>query len=451
MINLNLQKVAQILNAQLIGESVNFSGVSIDTRTLAKGNLYFAIIGTMADGHDFVESAKQAGAVAVVVQRKIEVELPQIIVSNTTLALGVLAHYWRMQFAIPVVGITGSCGKTTTTQMTGAILSQMGMTLVPEGNLNNQWGVPLTLFRLKKQDKFAVIEMGADRPGEIKYLANIVKPTVAIVTNVAPVHLEVSKGIGFGSIEGVFQEKSEIFKALPDNGTAIVNADDHFYSEWRSLLQRHQYISFGYQDAEVTAKNLKADENIRYNFNLVTPRGDIKVKLSSLGRHNIMNALAASAAALALQIPLEKIKVGLANVPTVARRMIRVIAKNDAVLIDDSYNSNLKSVSAVLEMLADHNGLTIAILGDMREIGAQSANFHRQVGEYAKALGIDHLYAYGKEAKMMAVGFGEGAYHFIDADELVAQVLPNLNAKTLVIVKGSLGMKMDYIVKALQQ
>ena len=451
MIKLTLKQVAQLLNAQLIGTDAQFYGVSIDTRTLEKNNLYFAIAGAVADGYDFVVAAQQAGAAAVVVQRKVEIDLPQIIVPDTTLALGTLAHYWRLQFAIPIVGITGSCGETTTTQMTGAILSQMGTTLVPQGNRNNQWGVPLTLFRLQAQHKFAAIEMGADRPGEIKYLAAIVKPTVAIITNVAPVHLEVSKGVGFGSIDGVFQEKSEIFKALADSGTAIVNADDHFYSAWQRLLQQHKTISFGYQNAEVTARNLTANEKMQYAFDLVTPQGEITVELSSLGRHNVMNALAASAAASALQIPLEKIKAGLANVPTVARRMIRLTAKKDAVLIDDSYNSNLKSASAVLEMLADHNGPTIAILGDMREIGAQSANFHRQVGAYAKKLGIDHFYAYGEDAKMMAAGFGAEAHHFINADELVAHVLPHLTAKTLVIVKGSLSMKMDYIVKALQQ
>ncbi len=451
MINLTLRQVVQTLRAEFTGKDANFNGVSIDTRTLKKGNLYFAIVGAVLDGHDFIEAAKQAGAVAVVVQRKVKLNLPQIIVADTTLALGILAHYWRMQFTIPIVGITGSCGKTTTTQMTGAILKQLGKTLIPEGNRNNQWGVPLTLFRLHRHHQFAVIEMGADRPGEIRYLANIVKPTISIITNVAPVHLEVSEGVGFGSIDGVFQEKSEIFKALPPHGIAIVNADDPFYPQWQALLQQQGGISFGYQNGDVTAKNLKSNDNMQYTFNLVSPAGDIAIRLSSLGRHNIVNALAASAAAIALQVPLEQIKLGLANVPTVSRRMIRLAAKKGAVLIDDSYNSNLKSALAVLEMLADHKGPTIAILGDMREIGAQSAKFHRQVGEYAKNLGINHLYAYGTEAKMMAVGFGEGAYHFIDADELIAQVLPNLNAKTLVIVKGSLGMKMDYIVKALEQ
>jgi len=451
MINLSLQHAALILAAQLIGKDQEFTGVSIDTRSLEPGNLYVAIRGTQFDGHDFVAKAQQAGAVAAIVERKIAIDLPQIIVADTTLALGGLAKYWRQQFAIPIVGITGSCGKTTTTQMTGAILSQIAPTLVPQGNHNNQWGVPLTLFHLNHQHHFAVIEMGADRPGEIKYLANIVQPRVAIITNIAPVHLEVKKGIGFGSLQGVFSEKSEIYQALSSDGTAIICADDDFYPQWKKNLSANKCLSFGYHNAQVSAKELQANHNMQYHFILATPLGETEVSLSSIGRHNVVNALAASAATLALGASLSTIKTGLANVPTVARRMIRLRAKKDAVLIDDSYNSNLKSVLAVLDMLADHTGPKIAILGDMLEIGSQSAAFHRQVGEYAKTLGIDHFYAYGKEAEMMAQGFGQDAKYFIDANALVTDVLTLLNAQTMIIVKGSFSMKMDLIVKALQQ
>ena len=452
MITLTLKTTATILNAKLADNSnLEFCGVSIDTRTLQPGNLYVAIQGAALDGHEYVAAAKQAGAVAVVVSHKVEVELPQILVSDTTIALGQLARYWRQQFSFPIVGITGSCGKTTTTQMTGSILGEVGPTLVPDGNRNNQWGVPLTLFRLNAEHRFAVIEMGADRPGEIKYLASIVRPDVAIITNVAPVHLQVSEGVGFGSIDGVFNEKSEIYKALLPSGTAIVCTDDYFYPQWQSLLAKQTVLSFGYKNAAVSATHLQVNANIQYSFTLTTPSGQVDIHLSSLGRHNIVNALAASAAALALEVPLTKIQAGLAHVPTVARRMIRLAAKKGAVLIDDSYNSNLKSALAVLEMLADHKSVTVAIFGDMREIGEQSAAFHRQVGAYAKQLGINHFYAYGTEAQMMAKGFGVGAKHFTDQDALIADVQWHLNQDTLLVVKGSLGMKMDYIVKALQQ
>ena len=452
MITLTLKTTAKILNAQLADTpDIEFSGVSIDTRTLQPENLYVAIQGTTLDGHDFVAAAQRAGAVAAIVRRKIDVEFPQILVADTTIALGQLARYWRQQFSFPIVGITGSCGKTTTTQMTGAILGEVGATLVPDGNRNNQWGVPLTLFRLNAAHRFAVIEMGADRPGEIKYLASIVQPDVAIITNVAPVHLQVSEGVGFGSIEGVFNEKSEIYKALSPSGTAIVCTDDYFYPQWQSLLGNQTVLSFGYKNAAVSATYLQANAKMQYSFTLTTPNGKVDIQLSSLGRHNVVNALAASTAALALKIPLIKIQIGLAHVPTVARRMIRLAAKKDAVLIDDSYNSNLKSALAVLEMLADHKGVTVVIFGDMREIGEQSAVFHQQVGEYAKQLGINHFYAYGMEARMMAKGFGVGAEHFTDQDALIEDVQQYLNQDTLLVVKGSLGMKMDYIVKALQQ
>ena len=451
MISLTLKQVAAILAASLYGVDQEFVGVSIDTRSLKPKNLYIAIQGTHFDGHDFIEQAQQAGAVAAIVDRRLESKLPQIIVTDTTLALGRLAKYWRKQFNIPIVGITGSCGKTTTTQMIGAILSQQGKTLIPQGNLNNQFGVPLTLFNLNQQHCFAVIEMGADRPGEINYLANIVKADVALITNVAPVHLQVAEGVGFGSITGVFAEKSEIYQALAASGIAVVCAADHFYVQWQQILQDKKSISFDDASADIYAKNLRINENMQYGFTLMTPIGAVEIRLSSIGRHNVANALAASAVAIALEFPLTAIKAGLANVPTVARRMIRLAAKKGAVLIDDSYNSNLKSALAVLEMLADHPGTKIAVLGDMREIGEQSALFHYQVGEHAKKIGVDYFYAYGEEAAMMARGFGQGAKHFLAPQLLIADLLELLNEQTMVVVKGSLGMKMDLIVKALQQ
>jgi UDP-N-acetylmuramoyl-tripeptide--D-alanyl-D-alanine ligase len=378
------------------------------------------------------------------------VACPQIIVANTTLALGLLAKYWREQFAIPIVGITGSCGKTTTTQMTGAILRQIGPTLVPIGNKNNQFGVPLTLFNLNAGHQYAVIEMGADRGGEIKYLANIVQPTVSIITLVAPVHLQVTEGIGFGSLDGVYQEKTEIYKVLQDAGIAIVNRDDAFYPKWHELLRDKKVITFGYTpDADVHATDFIANADFRYTFNLMVHDQCVSITLSSLGKHNIMNALAASAAAIALDVPLAAIQAGLSNVPLVARRMNRFNTLEGATIIDDSYNSNLRSAKAIIEMLAEHTGRKIAILGDMREIGTQSAEFHQAIGEYAKAQDIDYLYAFGPESTYTANAFGDKAQHFVEVEPLLQAVKPLLDATTLVIVKGSLGMGMDRIVKGL--
>ena len=349
MIQLEILKTAELISATYNGGDLSYTGVSIDTRSLQAGNLYIAIKGGNLDGHAYLQQAKDAGAVAAIVTSKMPVDIPQLVVADTTLAMGVLAHYWRAQFTLPVVGITGSCGKTTTTRMVVAILQQQGNTLFPSGNQNNQWGVPLTLFKLNTTHQFAVIEMGADRPGEIEYLANIVQADVAVLTNVAPVHLEVEPGIGFGTIAGVYAEKTTIFKALSSDGIAIVNADDDYFSDWQRLLENKPSLSFGDNViADVRATNIQARDDLRYQFNLQTPQGEIAIQLSSLGKHNILNALAASAVGIALNISLENIQQGLVNVEVVARRMVQQRLACGAMLIDDSYNSNVKSAKAVI-------------------------------------------------------------------------------------------------------
>jgi UDP-N-acetylmuramoyl-tripeptide--D-alanyl-D-alanine ligase len=452
MIQVSLKDIANVLNAELHGADVRFHGVSINTRDISANNLFIAIKGATFDGHQFIADAKEAGAVAAVVSCATDIDIPHIVVPDTTLAMGQIAKFWREQVNIPFIGITGSCGKTTTTQMTGAILNQVSATLVPKGNKNNQWGVPITLFRLSAHDQFAVIEMGADRPGEIKYLTEIVQPNVSIITNVAPVHLEVSEGIGFDSIDGVFKEKSEIFRTLSKDGTAIVCADDTYFPQWQQMLSDKKLISFGLSEqANVRATNLQANSNMQYRFDLVTPQGNIAIQLSSLGRHNVVNALAAAAACLAVGVSLEVIQLGLADVPVVSGRMIKMAAKNGAVLIDDSYNSNVRSANAVLDMLHEQAGKTIAILGDMLEMGVAGPAAHRQVGEYAKSLHIDHFFALGEQAKSMAEGFGAEAKHFMTHEALIATVMPLLDEDTILVVKGSFGMSMDKIVIGLKK
>lgn len=451
MIKLDLKKACREVSGKLdTKQNPTFVGVSIDTRTLIEGNLFVAIVGEQLDGHDYLTQAKQAGAVAAIVEKHVDIDLPQIIVKDTTQAIGELAFYWRHQFSIPIVGITGSCGKTTTTRMIAAILSQVGNTLYPDGNKNNQWGVPLTLFRLSEQHQYAVIEMGADRGGEIRYLAHIVRPDIAVLTCVAPVHLVVREGVGFGSIEGVFSEKTEIFRALGEYGFAIVNADDHYYPQWRQMLGSHNQVSFGFSSqANVTAAKLTANDHLQYQFNLVTPKGNIDIQLSSIGKHNVINALAASAVATALDIDIATIKQGLSDVPLVDRRMNRHQLANGAVIIDDSYNSNLKSAKAIIEMLTEHKGNKIAVLGDMAEIGEQSEQFHREVGEYAKQHEIDQLYCFGPESIAMAQAFGDNAQHYKSVDELVLDLSKQLTPKTMVAIKASLSVGIDRVVTAL--
>jgi UDP-N-acetylmuramoyl-tripeptide--D-alanyl-D-alanine ligase len=457
MISLSLSTAQKILNAELIGDDVEFTGVQIDTRLLQAGNLFAALVGEKVDAHDFLDQAKAQGAVAALVSRKVDSDLPQLLVSDVTQALGKLAHYWRKQFKLPVIGITGSCGKTTTTQMLGAICNSAAPSLTPIGNNNNELGVPLTLSRLSTEHKYAVIEMGAKRKGDIDYLAHIVQPTIAIITNIAPVHLEVPGSIGFGTLQGVYLAKSEIYNNLPRNGSgiAIVNADDEFYPAWCQMLRQQKMLTFGFhKDAHVTARNLVANADLQYSFDLVTLEGLVRVQLSSVGRHNVINALAAAAAALSAGISLQHIANGLANVPSMKQRMLRLSAKNGAILIDDSYNANLKSVKAIIDMLAEQNGKKMLIFGDMLEIGAQSPEFHRQIGEYAKQQKIDYFFGFGTEAAYAVKefdqkGFCKSAQHFTDYEKLVAAVTPFLNDNVMVVVKGSNGMKMDRIVVAL--
>ncbi len=452
MIELSVYEAAKALNVEQYGEDVTFTGVSIDTRTILPGNLFVAIKGENFDGHEFINKAEENGAAALLVERKVNSYLPQIIVPSTHMALGELARYWREKFTLPIVGITGSAGKTTTKQMMGAILGQSGNTLIPEGNKNNYYGVPLTLFKLGLEHAYAVIEMGADRPGEISYLANIVQPTVSIITNVAAVHIEVAEGVGFGSVEGVFKEKSQIFANLPSNGFAIINADDAFFPQWQQNLISQNRLSFGLEGfADVTAENLQANTNMQYNFDLITPVGSINLTLSSIGKHNVMNALAASAAAVALNIPLGDIKVGLEAVPLVEKRMVTYAGKKGALIIDDSYNANVKSVPAVMEVLADFPGRSkrIMIFGDMLEIGPTSLTEHFKIGEKAKVLKINYFYTFGTDSYAASQAYGDAAKHFTEQTALINDVLPLLDENTIVVVKGSRGMKMENIVKEL--
>lgn len=454
MIELSLQQAAAITGGHTEGNNVIFKGATIDTRTLTANNLFIALKGELVDGHDFIEKAKSLGAAAALVSRKVPVDIPQLIVKDPVDAMGKLAHYWRQQFTIPFIGITGSCGKTTTSQMTGAILNQLGKTLVPKGNKNNHLGVPLTLFNLGKEHQFAVIEMGANNAGDIRYLASIVKPNVSIITNVAPVHLSVAPGIGFGTLDGIYSEKSEIFDALANEGTAIVCADDAYYPSWKERVKQKKSISFGLQShAYVRAINLTPNDQMQYSFDLVTLAGERHIQLSSLGRHNVVNALAASAAALAVGASLDIIKAGLAAVPTVDGRMIRHRTPEGALLIDDTYNSNVRSAKSVLDMLAEmpenKTGKTIAILGDMLELGDYADTAHREVGAYAKKVGIHHLYAFGSHSAAMADAYGNTAKHFMDVTALVQSLRQELDAQTAMVVKGSHGMHMEKIVEAL--
>jgi UDP-N-acetylmuramoyl-tripeptide--D-alanyl-D-alanine ligase len=454
MITLKLSEIAHILGGQLIGIDTEIIGAHNDTRAIEPGNLYIAVKGENLDGHNFVAEAQKAGAVAALVEHKVNVAIPQVVIKDATIAMGELAKFWREQFAIPVIGITGSVGKTTTRQMVGAILNQLGSTLISEGNKNNFYGVPLTLFRLSADHKFAVIEMGADRPDDIHYLTQIVQPQVATITMVAPVHIEVKHGVGFGSISGVLNEKTQIFSQLSKNGVAVLNADSPYIDFWHEKLTEFKYITFAMHNAaEVTASNLQPNDAMQYQFTLHTPLGETDIQLSALGQHNVSNAICASAVAIAVGAGLDDIKLGLANVPTVARRMIQKRGIHGALIIDDSYNANSVATMAVLDMLNDYkNKKRIMVFGDMRELGAMSNELHSAVGEHAKNLAIDYFFAYGLESKATITAIAKPtAKHFASHEHLVAELKPLLDENTVVVVKGSLGMNMNKVVEQITE
>ncbi len=418
-----------------------FDGVSFDTRTLQPGNLYFAIRGESKDGHDFIDDARRKGAAGVVVSKPVETSVPVIQVDDTTIALGELGKVWRDQFDIPLVALTGSNGKTTTKNMIAAIFAEAGLNpLSTEGNLNNQWGVPLMLSRLTHEHKSAVIEMGMNHFEEIRYLTHLAKPTIAVITNAGPSHLE---GVG-GTVKGVAQAKGEVFEGLALNGTAVINADDKFADMWKKLAGSRKMITFGLQNpADIQGEVMKGGFILKIGDKSTT------VKLGLLGKHNIMNALAASAVGAANNIKIEIIKSALEKMNPEHGRMEIKQGLNGAKVIDDTYNANPLSFRAAIESISHEKGQKILALGDMRELGEQGPELHRECGKLAKEAGIDILFATGDLMKNTVESFGENAKHFDTHAELVAALKPLLNPDVLVLVKGSRSMKMELVVDAI--
>lgn len=443
-IRVRLTQAAAWLGAERNGADVEFHGVSTDTRALAPGVLFIALRGPRFDGHDYAAAASAAGAVALLVEHAVDSPLPQLIVRDTRLALGRLAAAWRLHCNTPLAAITGSNGKTTVKEMSRAILAQTGAVLATEGNLNNDIGVPLTLLRLTPQQRHAVIEMGANNPGEIAYLSDLAQPDAAVITNAGPAHLA-----GFGSLEGVARAKGEIYSGLRENGVAVINADDPFADLWRGMAGTQRQLCFGMApEAIVTARWQAEDGGSR--LWLQTPAGEAELLLPLPGRHNVMNALAASALALALEVELSAICRGLEGMQGVAGRLAPRRAFNGARLIDDSYNANPASMRAAIDVLAAYPAPRILVLGDMGELGDAALQLHRETGAYARAAGIDAMYVTGPLSMATAEGFGSGAEHFEDCAALAAALRPLLTAAATVLVKGSRSARMERVVDALQ-
>lgn len=438
-----LSTAAKWLDARLLGQDVLIDGISTDSRTLVKDNLFIALRGPNHDGHEHVARAMEAGAVAALVDHPVDCVIPQIVVADTRIALGKLASAWRKELATPLVAITGSNGKTTVKEMCAAILSQAGETLATRGNLNNDIGVPLTLLRLQQTHQFGVIEMGANHAGEIDYLTTLTHPQVAILNNAAAAHLE-----GFGSLEGVAKAKGEIFGGLVENGVAVLNADDQFAPLWRELISDKQVISFGLeQAADVTAR--WQGDVYGSRMEVTTPVAEFQIDLELPGRHNVMNALAAIAAATALNIDTQQIIDGLQSMKSVGGRLQARKGINGATVLDDSYNANPASMKAGLKVLSECGGERYLALGDMGELGEDAAELHRQVGDEARRVGINQLYASGELSRGAAEAFGENGHYFKEQQQLIDALLPQMNDKVTVLVKGSRSSRMERVVEAL--
>ncbi len=443
-----LSEIIRCAPGQLVGEDREFSSVSTDTRTINRGALFVALTGPSFDGHDFVAAAAHSGAAAALVARRLPIDLPQVVVDDPLAALSAFARQWRRQFRIPVVAVTGSNGKTTTKELIGAILAQLGPTLVTRGNLNNHIGVPLTLLELTGEHRCAVIEMGANHLGEIAHLAGIAEPTIGIVTNAGAAHLE-----GFGSLHGVATGKGELLQALPVEGVAVVNVDDQFAPLWRDLSSADRVLTFGFENpADFMAHRVReigVAAGFRSDFDLVTPDGTVAATLPLAGLHNLRNALGAAAAACAAGAAIEQIVVGLAAMKTVAGRLELKPAINGAFLVDDSYNANPSSLKAGIDATRGFAGSRWLVLGEMKELGDSTNELHAEVGRYARQAGIERLLAVGEGSRFSVEAFGRGGQWFADLDALIREARLSLTSGVAVLIKGSRANRLERVSAAL--
>ncbi|MBA2491479.1 MAG: UDP-N-acetylmuramoyl-tripeptide--D-alanyl-D-alanine ligase, partial [Gammaproteobacteria bacterium] len=434
---LQLSDIARLAQGRLVGDDSAVASVTTDTRALQPGQLFVALAGPRFDGHDFVAELDPTQAAGALVACEMRTSLPRIVVDDTLTALQRLSAAWRRQSKATVVALTGSNGKTTVKEMIAAILKQEGEVLATRGNLNNHIGVPLTLLSMRPNHAFAVVEMGANHPGEIAVLTAIIDPDIALVINAAAAHLE-----GFGSIEGVARAKGEIFAGLGDDGAAVINADDAYADYWRSRVGARKCLTFGLDaKADVSARSI--DEQ---DLHVTTPAGDIKIRLSLPGRHNVRNALAAAAVAIAAGASLASIRTGLEKITQVRGRLVPRDGMHGARLLDDSYNANPGSFAAALEVLVAQPGAHWLVLGDMAELGASGEALHRMVGELARDAGVARLFALGALSQAAADAFGTGAAHFDSHAALVEALHDALGAGAdnngTILIKGSRSMCM---------
>jgi UDP-N-acetylmuramoyl-tripeptide--D-alanyl-D-alanine ligase len=437
-----LSEIANAVNGRLIGADVLVQSVGTDSRNIVKNQLFIGIKGENFDGNSYALEAIQQGAAAVLLSDSNTQASPAVVVQDTRLALGQLAKHWREKFKIPLVAVTGSNGKTTIKEMIAAILVAAKETvLATQGNLNNDIGVPLTLLKIRAEHAIAVIEMGMNHLGEIDYSTRIAQPTVAVINNAGTAHIG-----ELGSRDNIAKAKGEIFAGLAVDGIAVINADDDFAEYWRSLNAHKAIITFGLKKAADLSASYRINGNVT-EIKLKTPSGQIEFKLSVLGVHNIRNALAASAVAVALDVSNEDIAKGLAVFGAVKGRLNWLVSANGAVVIDDTYNANPDSMRAAIDVLANQMTPQIFVMGDMAELGADAPQMHADIGAYAKQKGISHFLTYGDLTQKAAQEFGANAQHFSTLETLVAGIKLLMKKEATVLVKGSRFMQMERAVK----
>lgn len=445
---MGLQEVQKLTGGQLFGADAKFNSVSIDTRTLHAGELFIAISGENFDGNSFVDAAAEKQAVAAITTEKTEVTIPTLQVEDSRIALGQLGAFNRSMSEARVIALTGSQGKTTVKEMTTSILACCGEVLKTQGNLNNDLGAPLTLLKIEAKHKFAVIELGANGPGEIAYSSTLTKPHIAHITNIAPTHLE-----GFGDLNGVASAKGEIWESLDEDGIAVLNVDDAYGNQWMEKLKSRNFVTIsalGKINADYKVQDLHFDDAMHSSFSLITPQGSIEIKLPLPGQHNVANALAAAALSMLAGAELKAVKEGLESMRSVSGRMNVLPGLNNSILIDDSYNASPSSFKAAIDVLAQHEGTTIIAMGEMGELGAEAVQAHVDIGLYAKDKGIDYLFVIGALSESALSGFsGEGMIG-TNLEELAEYIKPMLNQHVKILIKGSRSAGMDKLVQLLK-
>lgn len=468
MIKVNLEWVKQQLHSLLSDTPYHYdqqtyekqyvTGVSTDTRTLKQGDLFIALKGPNFDGHEYLNTAKKKGAIGAIVSVKSNIDLPCIYVKDTRLALGQLAKSVKQKVAPKTIGITGSSGKTTVKEMVKSILSQRGKVLATKGNFNNDIGVPLTLLDLKNDHDYAVVEMGANHQGEIEYTCSLVQPDVSTIINAAPAHIE-----GFGSLFGVARAKSEIIKGLQNDAISILNRDSQFYEFWQGTAASNTILTYSYESkkGDFYADKISLNDQGCAEFELVSPQGKVAIKLRVPGLHNVGNAVLSAALSMSVGAALSDVATGLFDMHSVSGRL-NVKRINETIkVIDDTYNANVGSVKAALDLLAVERAYKIFVFGDMGELGDQAAAYHQQIGEYALQKNINKLLSCGNLSRHASSQLGESGQHFQNTEEALQGLLVLLDVlmkdaervspetPITILVKGSRSAKMEQIVKAL--